>query len=410
MRLLHTTELRFEEFFDDEVPRYAILSHRWGRKEVSFQEMQYLVLDEAARARFLTPGLLAAQAKAGGEGHRKILDMCEFSARAGYARVWIDTCCIDKTSSAELSEAINSMYEWYCRADACYVYMSDVSPSKKILSERRDFSRSAWWTRGWTLQELLAPVIVVFLDCCWGNIGTKADLADVIQEITGIDKKALTGKRHVHNYPVAVRMSWASHRKTSRREDIAYCLFGLFDLHLPLLYGEGDRAFKRFSMATLSERNDQSTLVHDGANVLAESPADYEYFEEGEVFQYHMVLVIVPIDPWNRGIRLQGALFVEATMKVSRRRVRLVRLICASSFPRDRYLHLTLVPPSLSGDIWCKDQAFTELSEDTYDLLDLSFRGGKIVPGTIKELASGPGPEFLYNPALELRRETFYML
>ena len=158
MRLLHTTELRFEEFYDDQIPRYAILSHRWGPDEVSYQD-------------FL------AGRKMDGAGYKKILQACQIAAAGGYqvrsdprllstpsVWIWIDTCCIDKASSAELSEAINSMYHWYGKSQVCYVLLHDVTVSDEWLKTKSEFVRSEWFDRGWTLQELLAPWRVVFLD------------------------------------------------------------------------------------------------------------------------------------------------------------------------------------------------------------------------------------------------------
>ena len=142
MRLLHTTRLEFEEFYDDQIPRYAILSHRWGRDEVSYQD-------------FL------AGRKLDGAGDKKILACCRYAAgdrdMVPINWVWIDTCCIDKSSSAELAEAINSMFRWYQNASICYAYLSDVKKSNQENLTKSEFESSQWFTRGWTLQELIAP-------------------------------------------------------------------------------------------------------------------------------------------------------------------------------------------------------------------------------------------------------------
>src|SRR2546421_7862846 len=148
----------------------------------------------------------------------------------------VNTCCIDKTSSAELSEAINSMYRWYQGSMVCYAYLAGVPP--KALDpqngiERSEFSRSRWFTRGWTLQELIAPPMVIFLDQEWQEIGTKSSLHGTISTITGIPSNILLGG-DLESASVAQRMSWASKRETKRVEDVAYCLMGIFGINMPL--------------------------------------------------------------------------------------------------------------------------------------------------------------------------------
>ena len=152
MRLLHTSTLELHEFYGEVIPKYAILSHTWGEGEVSFQELQKAKLDESS---------MLNESK----GYRKIKDCCKLAASDGWQYIWIDTCCIDKTSSAELSEAINSMYRWYGEAQICYAYLADVdSAGQNDPLTMRRFERSRWFTRGWTLQELLAPDFLVFYD------------------------------------------------------------------------------------------------------------------------------------------------------------------------------------------------------------------------------------------------------
>ena len=183
MRLLHSQTLKLEEFHDWTLKPYAILSHTWGEGEVSFQEMQS---GEGSRK----------------AGYSKILGCCKAAAADGFEYVWIDTCCIDKTSSSELSEAINSMYKWYQEAEVCYVYLADVFPEISTSS----FAKSRWFTRGWTLQELIAPSSVTFFDAHWRDIGTKASLVKPIAKITGIHIDALRNAR-VSRFSVAQRMS-----------------------------------------------------------------------------------------------------------------------------------------------------------------------------------------------------------
>ena len=238
MRLLHTKCLEFEEFFDSATPRYAILSHRWEEKETSFHEFEKAKQQE-------WPGFL------------KIRRCCGLAASRGFQWVWIDTCCIDKKSSAELSEAINSMYRWYAEAGECYAYLSDVKRSEDQDMEV-PFAKSAWFTRGWTLQELLAPSVVIFFDFDWDPIGDKLGLLADISKATGIRGDFLNDIRRAN---IATKMSWISRRQTSREEDIAYCLLGIFDVNIPLLYGEGRKAFLRLELEILKKSDDESIFA-----------------------------------------------------------------------------------------------------------------------------------------------------
>src|SRR5450756_1783945 len=189
MRLLNTTTLKLEEFWDtDAMPRYAILSHTWEKQEVSFQAI--------ADLRF------ASQLT----GFWKVDACCRQALADGYYWAWIDTCCIDKSSSSELSEAINSMFRYYERAAVCYAYLSDVSSDddpRIFQSEARDsyftgsepeFPKSRWFIRGWTLQELIAPTEVEFFSKDWKKLGCRSKLAAQISEITRIDVDILRGK------------------------------------------------------------------------------------------------------------------------------------------------------------------------------------------------------------------------
>ena len=146
-----------KEFYTN-IPSYAILSHRWGdpKEEISFNDLKNGV--DISRK----------------QGYQKLKQCCEKAAKHGLEYVWIDTCCIDKDSSAELSEAINSMFEWYSKSTACYAYLDDVTLETGVADESSSFRNSKWWTRGWTLQELLAPSSVIFYDQSWNEIGTKS--------------------------------------------------------------------------------------------------------------------------------------------------------------------------------------------------------------------------------------------
>ena len=226
---------------DQEIPEYVILSHTWGaaRQEVSLQDFQ--------------SG--SAHQQTNKTGYAKIWFCSDQAAQHGYRYFWIDTCCIDKTNSVELTEAINSMFRWYRNAARCYVYLSDVN----FATWHDDFAKSRWFTRGWTLQELLAPRSVEFFSADGICLGNKIMLEEEISSITGIAIEALRG-RSLSDFSVSERMKWASKRTTTRKEDGAYSLLGIFDVYMPLIYGERERALVR-----LREYIDRSIQGKDAA-------------------------------------------------------------------------------------------------------------------------------------------------
>ncbi|RDX45630.1 HET-domain-containing protein [Lentinus brumalis] len=205
----------------------------------------------------------------------KIKRACALARRYGHSFIWIDSCCIDKESSSELSEAINSMFCWYRDSSVCYAFLADVPVSdletteertemRFLVSVRKSFSlfrQSRWFTRGWTLQELVAPRVVIFVSQEWLFYGSKSALANVISEVTHIDCEVLTYRKQLHDLSVFHRMTWASRRTTTRVEDQAYSLLGIFNIHMPILYGEGHRAFVRLQHAILMEIPDESLII-----------------------------------------------------------------------------------------------------------------------------------------------------
>jgi len=242
MRLINASTLQLEEFMDSHhAPPYAILSHTWEEGEVTFQDFAN---QDTARAK---------------KGYGKIEQTCKLAKANGIGYAWVDTCCIDKTSSAELTEAINSMFQWYARSQICYAWLADLEADRPIES----FASCRWFTRGWTLQELIAPAEVEFYDKVWTFRGTKAGLSDALQKVTNIDAEVLrVGTIGVlSTVPLARRMSWASGRVTTRREDAAYCLLGLFGVNMPMLYGEGEKAFIRLQEEIIKESNDLSLFA-----------------------------------------------------------------------------------------------------------------------------------------------------
>ncbi|KAL1902904.1 hypothetical protein Sste5346_000816 [Sporothrix stenoceras] len=270
IRLLHSRDFTFHEFptrREPNVPKYAILSHTWGDDEVSFKKLQEIVRDG-----MIEPGTNL------GDGLGKIVNCCRQAAADGYDYAWIDTCCIDKTDSSELSEAINSMFRWYKESEVCYAYLADVPADDDLVVPGSAFRKSAWFTRGWTLQELLAPDSVVFYSQDWTYLDTRDKLKWVIEEVTAIDEDVLEDGKYAWAN-VSVKMSWAARRQTTKPEDLAYSLIGLFDVNMPLLYGEGEKAFQRLQLEIIKETNDQTIFSWTGdgdpSGMFARSPADF---------------------------------------------------------------------------------------------------------------------------------------
>jgi hypothetical protein len=235
MRLLQYNndgDLSLTEFFESDIPKYAILSHRWGAEEVTFKDL----MDGTSKSK---------------AGYGKIQFCGGQAKRNGLQYFWVDTCCIDKSNSTELAEAINSMFRWYRDATKCYVYLPDVSRLRSDSADKSNeawesaFRKSEWFTRGWTLQELAAPASVDFFSKEGELVGNKASLERHICEITRIPATALRGSL-LSDFSIAERMSWTEYRETTYKEDKAYSLLGIFDVNMPLIYGEGkDRALKR---------------------------------------------------------------------------------------------------------------------------------------------------------------------
>ena len=262
------------EFRDDETTEYAILSHRWiDPTEVDYEEMADLAKMDRKEQNEIRDRL----------GYKKIVDTCQQAKRDGYEWVWVDTSCIDKRSSAELSEAINSMYRWYRNARICYAYLHDVHGSSFPTKEdKEEYPKSKgwpeWFSRGWTLQEMIAPSDVQFFNKDWQPIGDKKTLAPTLTKITRVPGYILTGGLSSNRPCVARIMSWAANRMTTRIEDIAYSLMGLLDVNMPMLYGEGKKAFHRLQLEIIRTSNDQSIFAwsrYPGrpGSILADEPS-----------------------------------------------------------------------------------------------------------------------------------------
>ncbi len=250
MRLLEPDvngEFSLTKVLVKDIPAYAILSHTWGEDD---QEVTYKDLMEGS-----------GKSKA---GYQKIRFCGEQAARDGLRYFWVDTCCIDKADAVELQKSVNSMFRWYKNAVKCYVYLSDVSiPDDNVendscLDFESVFRTARWFTRGWTVQELLVPSSVEFFSAEYKRLGDKFSLERLIHEITGIRIEVLRDY-DLTRFSINECVSWAAKRETKHEEDMAYSLLGFFGIFLPLIYGEGrENAFRR-----LREEASRSVTSHE---------------------------------------------------------------------------------------------------------------------------------------------------
>ncbi|KAI6859333.1 hypothetical protein KC319_g80 [Hortaea werneckii] len=311
MRLINTETLEMHEFLPAHIPRYAILSHRWQEEEVSFK--QYTKRQKYPEIQRL-------------KGFAKIEQFCRIARERRKEWAWIDTCCIDSRSSAELSEAINSMWRWYNDAAECYIYLCDVHMKDDFSDVLAQVERSEWFTRGWTLQELLAPRFRVLFTAKWVKIGfvkswpdyqisrssgkgfsnneeCSQSLEHKVSRIANVPLSCLVSLS-VESFSVGERLSWSANRRTSRPEDVAYSLMGILGVNMPLLYGEGEqKAFIRLQLELLKKSNDTSLFAWDfhedskliSGGLLALSPANFARFHRGpNEYHYHWISALLP--------------------------------------------------------------------------------------------------------------------
>ncbi|EEU34403.1 uncharacterized protein NECHADRAFT_82249 [Fusarium vanettenii 77-13-4] len=299
MWLINTTTIELERADAEELEStpYAILSHTWDDGEVTFDDM--MQPDIAKKRR----------------GYTKIMKTCQLAKQRGLAYAWVDTCCVDKRSSAELAEAINSMFRWYQCSAVCLAHLQDLVPHSGTGDDSLSgLSSCRWFTRGWTLQELIAPQNLEFHDSEWRHRGTKTTLRHQISDITGIEVEVLENNAFLESIPIAKRMSWAASRSTTRVEDLAYCLLGIFDVNMPMMYGEGTKAFSRLQEEIAKETTDLSvfawkaqeetgTSPQDFRGILAQSPAEFAHCRKlrraPNIRQGHVFTMT------NRGLRLE---------------------------------------------------------------------------------------------------------
>ncbi|KAM5542828.1 hypothetical protein V8D89_003492 [Ganoderma adspersum] len=261
----------------------------------------------------------------------KVREACRVARANGYQYLWIDSCCIDKTSSSELSEAINSMYQWYSRADVCYAFLADVPAEEDLRRKDSKFRLSRWFTRGWTLQELIAPANVLFLCNDWTFIGSKNSLASLVTEITNISYNALLRVEPLKEFSVAERLSWAARRQTTRVEDRAYSLLGIFAINMPTLYGEGEGAFRRLQEEIMRRIPDQSLFawtpfrfdsppqLHE-LEVSAQQQSSQRFFCFGYYREFDTLSLLAPsLDLFENGGRIESVAHDEVARRLQPR-------------------------------------------------------------------------------------------
>ena len=366
--------LRFEEFYDRHVPPYVILSHRWGDDEVTFQDFR------KGRKQY-------------SQGYAKIMQCCALAQSRNYQWVWIDTCCIDKKSSAELSEAINSMYRWYKGAEECYAHLSDVVwNTYDDGSSKRSFQQSLWFTRGWTLQELLAPSSLLFLDGQWACFGTKRTLSAELSAATGIEQKYLDERSRMISACTATKMSWVSRRVTSRTEDLAYCMLGLFDVNMPLLYGEGEKAFVRLQLEIIKKSDDESVFAWTSFSpvvfgMLAPSPTCFA--QSGDIKMHHPTKKVkYPYVMTNKGLQFHVLYRGEISEPIAKRLP--LALDCWRPSPEGPFsVTITL---ARMGNVWQRTECHRlGLSAPVQDSIGHSGSGNGKVNNTILIYVPQPG-------------------
>ena len=318
MRVIDCSTLTLHSVEGSQTSPYATLSHTWTDDEVLFGDVSDQSIRESKK------------------GWSKIRMACQKASLRGLRFAWVDTCCIDKSSSAELSENINSMFKIYAQASVCYAYLADIKvpigyhahPGQPLP----DITQCRWFKRGWTLQELIAPTDLVFFDQDWALIGSRRELSDQISRTTNIPKNVLNGQSMssirslLNSCTISMRMSWAAGRTTTRPEDMAYSLLGIFDINMPMLYGEGSRAFSRLQEELIKESNDLSIfawqtsrdpprrvfqgpgsiLRRSRAGILARKPNDFANGHKLIPSTYHEATAEFSMT--NKGLKIEATL------------------------------------------------------------------------------------------------------
>ncbi len=332
---------------------------------------------------------------------RKVRDACAFARRHGYSYLWIDSCCIDKTSSSELSESINSMFQWYAGAAVCYTFLADVPPGEDPDADGSRFRLSRWFTRGWTLQELVAPSELLFLSSDWELVGSKRQLATLVEAISGVDREALLREKPLNKFSVAQRLSWAAQRETTRIEDRAYSLLGIFGISMPTLYGEGEGALRRLQEEIMRRIPDQSLFAWRNVYVPPELPWEQSARRfECSVYreEYDMSFLAPSLEVFNQKQKIVTVPHNEVA--------RLIGLSPSAEFassPHGIRMEIAVIPLSLF-----LPSLFTTFDGDKDDLYlailgcETAEQPGHLLGGFCSILSSKSNVQFLYGGTINV--------
>ncbi|KAI0443657.1 HET-domain-containing protein [Xylaria telfairii] len=332
MRFVKTTTLKFNEVSDLEIHKLQ------GEDEIKYVDV--ISMNSNVKAK---------------KGFGKFAGACALAKRLGYELIWIDTCCINKSAAAELGEAINLMYRWYEISIVCIAYLQDVTSMPS-------FKESEWFKRGWTLQELIAPKVVKFYGRDWNFLGDKDGLSCEIISKTGVPADVLGKRKHPYSCSVAQRMSWAAKRTTGRLEDRAYSLMGLFDVNMPMIYGERDRAFLRLQEHIMSKLDEKQVYC----GLLAPSPACFARSSDVgfRINQFGLFISLPAIQRGRAGSPGQYAIFLvelpEGDLYARR----------STSSGESTFTTTTVTsPPNLYPGFWLRKIAFHYTSISSYEIL-----------------------------------------
>ncbi|KAK1751135.1 heterokaryon incompatibility protein-domain-containing protein [Echria macrotheca] len=361
MWLINVHNYNLKEFLNEnDLPRYAILSHTWGDREVTFAELKSGTVTK-------------------GRGWEKIKETCRLARSERINWAWVDTCCIDKDSSANLTESLNSMFRWYQKSTVCYVWLEDLEPATPF---HIGIARSRWVTRGWTLQELIAPRDMVFFDAEWGFRGDKRDKCVELSAATGIPEELLRMESRISDYTVAQRMSWAAKRVMTRVEDTAYCLLGLFEVSMPLIYGEGTMAFHRLQEEIMRRDNDMTLFAWNPlkdqptngrhCSLLAISPA--AFLGCGNIKKWPLSVYNPDFSVTNKGLRTTGYLALGQGLQKDESRperldysMRVGRIPRGSQGDEQKFMIVSIVLWKAGPDLYLREREELLISSDEFD-------------------------------------------
>ncbi|EME39864.1 hypothetical protein DOTSEDRAFT_117266, partial [Dothistroma septosporum NZE10] len=318
MRLLRTgpfvsgdpTTLELHDFPVVSQVRYAVLSHVWSspQHEILFSDLLDTCDTTIKRLEGHISVDLATSTLQQRPGWAKLAFALEQADEDGKEWLWVDTACIDRSSSSELAQSINSRWHWLEGAAICYAFLGDVPLERWREMKFVRHLASSWFNDGWTLSDLIAPGHVVFYSMEWSRLGDKHELSRVLSIATQVPVPVLEGARSVQEESVAARMAWAASRQTSLFEDRAYSLMGLFDVSMPVLYGEGSKAFRRLQEEIIRSSDDLSIFCWKDAHIckplhglMADSP---DAFVHSAGYRAYAFEDVPPFDINNRGVRL----------------------------------------------------------------------------------------------------------